>query len=106
MFGDKVTFVQSLYLSLFAMIVVFIVLLLISYVIDLVANITSKSKLSKSDNNKKKTNLTSAKTSFIKKEQKLDIKSNIDMKDLAIITSCIDSFQKDTNPNYIIKSIK
>lgn len=51
MYGDKVDFGQALFISLFAMAVVFLVLLVISYLIDITALFLKKSAKSKKSNN-------------------------------------------------------
>lgn len=51
MYGDKVDLGQALFISLFAMAVVFLVLLVISYLIDITALFLKKSAKSKKSNN-------------------------------------------------------
>lgn len=57
--GDKVSFLDSLLVTVFSMVVVFIVLIVIAYLIDLLKVISNKDKGSKStpkNNNKDKIN--------------------------------------------------
>ena len=79
------------------MIVVFVVLLLISYLIVLTAKVVSKSKEESNGDGR----------NFFKRgKESKNSSSKVDAKTLAIISSCIDSYRKDTDPNYIIKSVK
>lgn len=94
-FGNYVSFLDSLFISVFAMVVVFIVLLLISYLINITAKIVSGKKGKKA-----------VKPETPAPQAKVQESSRVDAKTVAIITCAIDSYRKDEDPNYIIRSIK
>ena len=105
-FGNSVTFMESLFISVFAMVVVFIVLLLISYLINITAKIVSGKKGKKEESPVQPSQAAQASQVSQVKAREPEISSRVDAKTVAIITCAIDSFRKDEDPNYIIKSIK
>lgn len=98
MYGNKVSISEALFISVFAMIVVFVVLLIISYLIDISAFFINGSS-------KKKTEVkVDAKSDIVKANDKSENKKSDDV--VVVIAAAIASFLGTSVDNVHIKSIR
>ncbi|MCF6461108.1 OadG family protein [Clostridium sp. Cult3] len=97
--GDKITISQSLLITVFSMLIVFIVLIAISYLIGLLRAATNKDK--------EKTEVENISNTVEKTPQSSKEEQNIDDEELvAVIAAAIAASMGVTIPDINIKSIK
>lgn len=96
MYGDKVSISSAIFISIFAMAVVFVVLLIISYMIDITAFFINAKK-SKNVVNTSKNN---------EDKQVLETKTTDDTALVAVIAAAVASYMNTNVDNIIIRKIR
>ena len=89
LYGDNLNIGEALFISGFSMLVVFFVLLIISYLIDLTAALINKSK-----------------KQVTKPASNVEIKNEIKSDDTVVIAAVIAAYLGTSTDNIIIKSIR
>ena len=95
-YGNTITLSDALFISIFAMVVVFLVLLIISYMVDFTSFLLNRNNKKNSDNNNEKVSV----------EENSSNQNVSDSHLVAIISAAIASYMKVPTDNLHIKSIR